>query len=91
MLQVGYLLELEWRELDTVKLHDFYCSPNIIWVMCRHVAWVDEKGNTGVWWGNLKEGYHMEDVGYRWEGSIDTRAWTGFAWPRIWTNVGLVT
>jgi hypothetical protein len=33
----------EWRELHNVKLHDMYCSPNIIWVMCRHVACVDEK------------------------------------------------
>jgi hypothetical protein len=38
-----------------------------------------EKGNTGVWWGNLKEGYHMEDVEYRREGRVVTRARTGFA------------
>jgi hypothetical protein len=47
---------------------------------------MDKKGNTGIWWGKLKE-----DGEYRREGSIDARAQTGFAWPRIRTNVGLVT
>ena len=38
----------EWRELHNVELHDLYCSPNIVWVMCRRVACMDKKGNTGI-------------------------------------------
>ena len=81
----------EWRELRNEELNDLYYSPNIIWAMCRRMAVTDKKENRGAWWGNLKKGNHMGDIEYRQESNIDTRAWSGFSWLRIQTNVGLVT
>jgi len=50
---------------------------------------------TGLWWGNLREGGHLEDPGVEWRIILkwifrnwDMRAWTGFIWLRIGTGSG---
>jgi hypothetical protein len=61
----------EWRKLHNEELSDLYCSPSIIRViisrrmrMAVHVARM-ERGETCTWfwWGNLREGGHLEDPG----------------------------
>jgi hypothetical protein len=53
--------------------------------------------HTGFWWGDLREGDHLEDLDVdgriilqlifkKWTG----RAWTGFIWLRIGTGGGLL-
>jgi hypothetical protein len=53
--------------------------------------------HTGYWWGNLREGEHLEEPGVdgrkllklifrKW----DRGSWTGFIWIRIWTGGGLL-
>jgi len=51
----------------------------------------------GLWWGNLKVGDHLEDVGV--DGSeiladilkkCDGKTWTYFMWLRPGTNNGLI-
>jgi hypothetical protein len=52
--------------------------------------------HTGLWWGDLREGDHLEDAGVdariilklifkTWDG-----AWTGLSWLRIRTGRGLL-
>ena len=62
-----------------------------------HVACVSGRGEvcTGSWWGNLREGDHLEDPGIdgriilRWIfRKCDVGAWTGLGWPRIETGDG---
>jgi hypothetical protein len=59
----------EWRKRNE-EPNDLYSSSNIIRVIesktirwAGHVARMGEKLHTGFWWGNLREGDHLEDPG----------------------------
>jgi hypothetical protein len=50
------------------ELHDLYYSPNTVkserWRMAAHVVRMGEiSGVYRVWWGNLRERDHLEDLG----------------------------
>jgi hypothetical protein len=60
-------------------------------------VWGRREIRTGFWWGNPKEGDHLESLGidgriilkyvlkeYGWE------VWTGFTWPMIGSGGGLL-
>jgi len=57
----------EWRRLHNKGLYDLYSSiiqvikPRRRWA--EHVACMGEEGCTGVWWVNLRERHHLEDLG----------------------------
>jgi hypothetical protein len=82
----------EWRKLHNEELYVLYCSPNIIQVIkSRRLRWAGhvvhmgrEEVHTGFWWGNLREGDHLEDPGIIWEDNIkmDLRevGWEGMDW-----------
>jgi hypothetical protein len=61
----------KWRILHNEELNDLYSSPNIIRVIksrsmkwARHVAPMGRRGgHTEFWWGDLREGNHLEDPG----------------------------
>jgi len=61
----------EWRQLHNVELNYLYCSPNVVRGiksrrirMAGHVACRGRREvYTGVWWGNLREGDHLEEPG----------------------------
>jgi hypothetical protein len=61
----------EWRRLYNEELYAIYSSPNIIQVinsrilrLAGHVTrMAREEVHTGLYWGNLKEGDHLEDPG----------------------------
>ena len=54
------------------ELYALYSSPNIVWVIKsrrlrweRHVARMGRgEVHTGLWWGNLRAGDHLEDPGW---------------------------
>jgi hypothetical protein len=63
----------------------------------KHVARMGRRGQEGFWWGNLKEGNHLENAGV--DGRIilkwifekwNERALTGSIWLRIGTGDGLL-
>jgi hypothetical protein len=61
----------EWRRLHNEKLYGMYSSPNIITVIkSRRMRWAGhvarmgrEEVHTGFWWGNPREGDHLENPG----------------------------
>jgi hypothetical protein len=60
-----------WRRLYNEELYDLYCLPNIIRVIKRRIMkWADHVARMGTrkvhakfWWGNLREGDHLEGTG----------------------------
>jgi len=58
-----------WRRLHNEELHNFYSSPNIIRVIkSRKMRWMEhvvhmEDMHTVFWLENLKESYHLENLG----------------------------
>jgi hypothetical protein len=59
----------EWRKLHNEELNNLYSSPSIVRVVkSRRMRWAghvvrmgEEKGCTGCWWGNLREGGRWGD------------------------------
>jgi len=93
----------EWRRLHNAELNDLYSSPNIVRVIkSRRMRWVGhvarmgaERGCTGSWWGNRREGNHWGHLGVdgriilEWiSRRLDVCIWTGLGWPRIETGGG---
>jgi len=44
-------------------------------------VWVRGEVHTGFWWGDLREGDHLEDQGV--DGSIILKKWDGEAWTGL--------
>jgi hypothetical protein len=53
----------EYRKLHNEKLNDLYSSPNIVQVKIKNNGKGTEKVYSTVWWGNLRERDHLEDLG----------------------------
>ena len=61
----------EWRKLHNEELNDLYCSASTVRVIkSRRLRWAGhvtrmgkEEFYTGFWWGNLREGEHLDDPG----------------------------
>jgi hypothetical protein len=61
----------EWRRLHNEELYDLYSSPNIILLIkSRRMRWAGNVARMGkgevyteFWWGDLREGDHLEDPG----------------------------
>jgi hypothetical protein len=61
----------EWRKQHIEELNDLYASPNVIRVIkLRRMRWAGHVARMGrgdvytrFWWGNLREGDHVEDPG----------------------------
>jgi hypothetical protein len=84
----------EWRRLHNEELNDLYSWPNIIQaIKSRRIRWVEHVArmgkrevHAGFWWGDLREGDHLEDPGIngrvllkwifkKWDGGT----WTGLS------------
>jgi len=83
----------EWRKLHSEERNEPYSSSNIILrIKSRRMRWeghvlLGERGEwcTGVWWGNLREKDHLEDLGI--DGKIILR-WLFRKWDvRVWTGL----
>ena len=70
------------------EIHDLYSSPNIIHAVKSRMRWVeyaacmgDRNVHTRLWWGDLRERGHLEDLGI--DGRITakwiTKKWYGEA------------
>jgi hypothetical protein len=60
----------DWRRLHNEELYNLYSSPNTIRVIKSRMRWVGhvarrERGEVGTWfwWGDLRGGDHLEDLG----------------------------
>jgi hypothetical protein len=56
----------EWRRLHNKELYALYSSLNIIRVIkSKRLRWAGHVASMhiGFWWGNLREGDHLEDWG----------------------------
>jgi hypothetical protein len=81
----------EWRKLHNEELNDLYFTLSVVRVIkSRGMRWAGYVARTGFWWGNLREGEHLENPGI--DGRIllrwilrkwDVGAWTGSTWLRI--------
>jgi len=66
----------------------------------RRMRWTGHEGrlevHTGFWWGNMRQGDHLEDlcvdgrVILKWICNKGRRSWTGLIWLKIWTGDGLL-
>jgi len=89
----------EWRRLHNEELNDLYSSPNIVRVIkSRRMRWAghvarmgEERGCTGSWWGNRREGDLGVDgqilgwISRRWDVYMD---WIGLAQDRdMWRTL----
>jgi hypothetical protein len=54
---------VQWRKLNNEALNYLYCSPIIVLIIkSKEILWtrhVARMGNTGIWWGNLRERDHL--------------------------------
>jgi len=62
----------QWRRVHNAELYYLYPSPGIIRVIrSRGMGWAEGmwhvlgpcEVNTGFWWGDMMERYHLEDLG----------------------------
>jgi len=53
-------------ELHRTEFHDFYSSSDVArTIKSRRMRWTghaERSGERRVWWGNMKEGDHLEDL-----------------------------
>ena len=83
--------------LHTETLHALYSSPNIIRVINLRRRWagnaarMERTGSYRVWWGDLREGEHLENPGVNGGGDnikadlkeVGWEMWTGWIWLKI--------
>ena len=68
----------DWRKLHNEELNDLYCSPSIVRVIksgrmrwAKHATRMGRgEGDTGFWWGNLREKKPLGRPRRRWEDNI---------------------